>query len=64
MDWAGLMRAGLGGLRLQPSEFWALTPIELQMMLGFSGREAPMGRGQLDALLHAFPDEQKDIGDG
>ncbi|MEM9785023.1 MAG: rcc01693 family protein [Pseudomonadota bacterium] len=64
MDWAGLMRAGLGGLHLRPAEFWALTPIELQMMLGLSGNEAPMGRGRLDALLQAFPDKPKDENDG
>ncbi|MFO8127672.1 phage tail assembly chaperone, partial [Yoonia sp.] len=34
MDWAGLMRAGLHQLRLPPREFWALTPAELQIMLG------------------------------
>ena len=64
MDWAGLMRAGLGGLHLLPRDFWALTPIELQMMLGLVGNEAPLGRGRLVALLEAFPDEPKDKGDG
>ncbi len=64
MDWAGLMQAGLVGLRLKPQEFWALTPIELQIMLGLSGKEAPMGRGRLDDLLKAFPDEPKDKVDG
>ncbi|WP_340423243.1 phage tail assembly chaperone [Yoonia sp. GPGPB17] len=43
MDWAGLMRAGLHQLRLNPAVFWALTPAELQIMLGASGAGAPMG---------------------
>lgn len=64
MDWSGLLHAGLSGLRLRPQEFWALTPIELQIMLGLSGTNAPMGRGRLDDLLKAFPDEPKDKADG
>jgi uncharacterized phage protein (TIGR02216 family) len=39
IDWPGLMRAGLHGLGLRPVEFWALTPVELMLMLG---REGPM----------------------
>ena len=30
LDWPGLMRAGLGQLRLTPDAFWRLTPIELR----------------------------------
>ncbi|WP_333713719.1 rcc01693 family protein [Yoonia sp.] len=62
MDWRGLMQAGLCGLRLTPAQFWALTPVELQMMLGLSGSAAPMLRARLDDLLAAFPDE--DVKDG
>ena len=58
MDWRGLMKAGIGGLRLIPREFWALTPVELQLMLGLTGTPAPMLRAQLDELLAAFPDEE------
>lgn len=57
MDWPGLMRAGLLGLRLKPSDFWALTPVELLMMLGLEGGEAPMARARLDELAARFPDE-------
>ena len=64
MDWAGLMQTGLHQLRLKPSDFWALTPAELQIMLGATGANAPMGRPQLDALLRAFPDDVKDENDG
>lgn len=64
LDWAGLMRAGLRGLRLTPNEFWALTPAELQIMLGLEKAAAPMGRARLDELLTAFPDKAKDVNDG
>lgn len=55
-DWAMLMRAGLNGLGLKPAEFWALTPMELMIMLGRDGGSAPLGRERLDALAAAFPD--------
>ena len=64
MDWPGLMRAGLHGLRLHPRDFWALTPAELQLMLGLTGANMPMGRARLDDLLRAFPDTPKDMNDG
>ena len=60
LDWAGLMRAGLFGLRLPPDAFWRLTPIELMTMLGLGAREAPMGRARLEELARAYPDR----GDG
>lgn len=56
MDWPGLMQAGLGALRLQPRDFWALTPAELQMMLGKNTAQMPFGRADLDRLQAAFPD--------
>jgi uncharacterized phage protein (TIGR02216 family) len=55
-DWAGLMRAGMTGLRLRPEEFWRLTPVELLLMLGREAREARFGRAELDALARQFPD--------
>lgn len=64
MDWPGLLHAGLHQLRLTPPIFWALTPAELQIMLGATGAMAPMGRAQFDALLHDFPDDTKDKNDG
>lgn len=41
LDWSALMRAGMQGLRLTPEAFWALTPAELQMMLGTPSQAAP-----------------------
>ena len=62
LDWAGLMRAGLQGLRLRPAEFWELTPAELALMLGVEPgagagvRAGAMSRSGLDALMARFPD--------
>lgn len=55
-DWPGLMRAGIQGLRLKPSEFWALTPAELQMMLGSGAGPSHLTRADLDTLAAKFPD--------
>lgn len=56
MDWAGLMRAGMAGLRLTPDQFWALTPAELALMLGVAPGAAPMTRSRLEALARDWPD--------
>jgi uncharacterized phage protein (TIGR02216 family) len=65
LDWAGLMRAGLHGLGLRPDEFWALTPVELRLMLGRdSGGAGPMARNRLEELLKAFPDSRGATNDG
>lgn len=65
-DWPALMRAGIGGAKLRPAEFWALTPVELMLLLGVEGRGAPMGRARLMELARAFPDRaaDKERGDG
>jgi uncharacterized phage protein (TIGR02216 family) len=62
VNWPALMRAGLQGLRLRPWEFWRLTPAELRLMLGEAGRQAPMTRGGLDALMALYPDTQEGKG--
>ncbi|WP_334312311.1 rcc01693 family protein [Cognatishimia sp. SS12] len=56
MDWAGLMRVGLGGLRLTPDQFWALTPAELALMLGEPEGGQAMDRAALNDLIAAYPD--------
>lgn len=63
-DWPALMRAGMQGLGLRPAEFWALTPVELRLMLGERQGVAPMARAGLEALLCAFPDTQGEMSDG
>lgn len=59
MDWAGLLRLGVGRLGLRPSQVWALTPGELRLMLG-PEISAPLGRGGLDALMARYPDHGPD----
>ncbi len=56
LDWPGMLRAGLGRLRLRPDDFWALTPGELALMLGLSPGDAPMDRKRLSALMQLHPD--------
>lgn len=57
IDWPGLMRAGLHGLGLHPREFWALTPVELMVMLGREGGAAGFSRAALEALMARYPDD-------
>ena len=59
MDWAGLLRRGLLELRLKPAEFWALTPVELMVMLGVEQAAPPLTRARLAELAAAFPDETR-----
>lgn len=63
-DWPALMRAGMQGLALRPVEFWALTPVELRLMLGERSGPAPLTRAGLEALSRAYPDDQGEISDG
>ncbi|MFL2779358.1 MAG: rcc01693 family protein [Paracoccus marcusii] len=56
LDWAGLMRAGLQGLRLHPDQFWALTPAELGLMLGMGPTAPRMTRDRLADLAARYPD--------
>lgn len=57
--WATLIKAGLQGLGLTPEQFWRLTPGELRVMLGQGGSSAALTRTGLDALLAAYPDEER-----
>lgn len=59
IDWPGLMRAGLLGLRLTPEAFWRLTPIELKIMLGAELGAPALTRARLEELADAFPDARK-----
>ena len=56
MDWAGLMRVGLGVLRLPPEAFWAMTPREFAAAVDAKAGPAPMGRAELEALRARYPD--------
>lgn len=59
IDWAGLMRAGLGQLQLTPDQFWRLSPVELRIMLGAEALTPPLTRLRLDELAAAYPDRGK-----
>ncbi|MEM7732713.1 MAG: rcc01693 family protein [Pseudomonadota bacterium] len=63
VDWPGLMRAGLRGAGLRPKEFWALTPAELELMLGKPEGIAPLTRAGLKDLMRAYPDQGDDTKD-
>lgn len=58
------MTAGLGTLRLAPSEFWAMTPRELDAALrgalGVGSQRGSMTREDLSALMGAYPDTASD----
>ena len=60
MDWQGLMRAGMRGLGLKPTDFWALSPAELAMMLGVEANSKLMTRSRLKLLTERYPDQQQD----
>ncbi|GLQ26330.1 rcc01693 family protein [Sulfitobacter pacificus] len=64
MDWPALMQVGLHGLGLAPDIFWALTPVELQVMLGNSAQQKPMLSNGLAALMAAYPDKDKGPNNG
>lgn len=56
------MQLGLGLLGLSPTQFWAMTPKELEAAIsGLSGGDAgePLSRSTLNDLLLQFPDEVK-----
>jgi uncharacterized phage protein (TIGR02216 family) len=64
LDWSGLMRAGICGLRLRPADFWSLTPGELALMLGISPDGARgLTRARLEDLVRAFPDKTRETTD-
>lgn len=59
LDWPGLIRAGLFGLRLRPEQFWALTPAELAVMLGMEAVVPPLNRSRLEELAARWPDKRE-----
>lgn len=62
VEWAKLMRLGMGRLGLSPDVFWTLTPAELLLMAGLDQGDAPMSRSVLDELAALYPDEGKNDG--
>ena len=62
IDWRGLMRVGFHDLRLQPAQFWQLTPAELRVMMGVEAGAPALTRARLAELAAAFPDLGPDFG--
>lgn len=56
LPWRALMRLGLGVLRLSPTEFWAMTPVELAAAAGLGAAPDRLTPADLDALLARYPD--------
>ena len=58
--WSEAMQLGFGVLRLSSKEFWGLTPRELAAAFGaLAGPRGAPRRGELAAMMAAFPDEVK-----
>lgn len=55
------MAAGLGLLRLRPTDFWSMTPREFEAamrgLLGPAEAGAPLPRTALGDLMARYPDE-------
>lgn len=63
--WPEAMQLGFGVLRLSSQCFWGLTPRELASAFeALSGRRSagPPGRETMEALMRAFPDEERSRG--
>jgi uncharacterized phage protein (TIGR02216 family) len=55
--WRHVLHVGLCLLRLPPTNFWAMTPIEFHAMAGgLSPRVGSLDRSGLRALMEQFPD--------
>ena len=62
LDWGGLLKAAAArGIR--PAEMWAMTPVELLIVLGRAGGPAAMGRARLEELAATWPDRPKEKAD-
>lgn len=65
INWAALIRHGMGGLHLSPDAFWNMTPAELRLAMEGAGLitgDAPMGRGWLTTMMDAYPDHPDHTG--
>jgi uncharacterized phage protein (TIGR02216 family) len=54
-----VMTVGLGLLRLSPGDFWSMTTREFERAAAavLPDQAPALGRGELDALMAAFPDD-------
>ncbi len=54
--WGGMLQTA-AALALPPEAFWRLSLMEWRMLTTVPASAAPMGRGDLDRLAEAWPDE-------
>lgn len=52
-----LLKAGVAA-GLRPAEVWAMTPAELQLIVGPARGAVPLARDGLERLSAAYPDEE------
>jgi len=59
--WKNAMQFGFGILKLSPSQFWSMTPRELDAAYRANNPSHDFGgkvdRGRLDELMQLFPDK-------
>ena len=61
IPWERLIGFGLSRLRLSPTNFWALSLRELNLMAApFVAPSALPGRADLEALVRRYPDGERD----
>ena len=60
------MSFGFGVLRLSPSAFWSMTPLELAAAVnGLTPKhKEPIGKSELTQLMRRFPDQENLKNDG
>ena len=56
MTWAAMMRTALA-LGIAPDAFWRLSVREWRMLTAADAVAAPMGRGDLEKMMEAWPDD-------
>jgi uncharacterized phage protein (TIGR02216 family) len=55
--WDEVLETGLGLLRLNPAQFWAMTPREFAFCAGLARKRTPAPeRDDLRSLMARFPD--------
>ena len=60
--WENAMKFGLGVLKLSPTDFWAMTPRELQaayfVHAQITQAQMPIGQVDFTNLMKKFPDKE------
>jgi len=56
MKWGEMLRVAVG-LGVSVEEFWRLSLREWRMLVARPEGAVPLGRGELEAMMEAWPDE-------